>query len=150
MRTPATRAAAVAAGTAGSDIFKLDYGITDALEQANYWSRRRFPWHIDVQPGQDTAFMIGGAVAIVALLLSGFMLTVGAALGVGGGLRSGRNCNQLVDLAHQPVDHAGSLSGERLDGNRTRARAAAANLGGRTGSTGSRDEGVTRICRPIE
>ena len=64
-----------------NEIFKLDYGITDAAEQVNYWSQRWFPWQIDVRAGQDTQFMIGGALTIVALQLAGFMLTLGNALG---------------------------------------------------------------------
>ena len=62
-------------------IFKLDFGIADAAEQVNYWSGRRIPWQIDVQAGQDTTFIIGGAVTIVTLLLAGFTVTSGGAMG---------------------------------------------------------------------
>ncbi len=60
-------------------IFKLDFAITEAAEQLNYWSSRRVPWQIDVQAGQDTAFIIGSAVTMVTLLLAGFMVTHGSA-----------------------------------------------------------------------
>lgn len=64
-----------------SEIFKLDYAIADAVEQVKYWSRRPFPWHVDVQAEQDPQFIIGGAVTIVTLLLAGFMLLLGGAAG---------------------------------------------------------------------
>jgi curved DNA-binding protein CbpA len=64
-----------------NEIFKLNYGITDAAEQVNYWNNRRVPWQIDMRAGQNTAFMIGGAVTVVAMLLAAFMLTLGGAAG---------------------------------------------------------------------
>ncbi len=62
-------------------IFKLDYGITDAAEQISYWSKRWYPWRIDLKAGQSTVFTIGGAVTIVTILLAVFMLTLGGAAG---------------------------------------------------------------------
>lgn len=90
-------------------IFKLDYGITDATEQVNYWSNRRFPWQIEVKAGQSTTFMIGGAITVVALLLAGFMLTLGGAVGwaaafglVGGGVGwwTWRTSLSIVPVGH--------------------------------------------------
>ncbi len=63
------------------EIFKLDYGITDAVEQAKYWSRKRFPWQISLLAGQRISFLIGGAVTIFALLAAGFILALGRGIG---------------------------------------------------------------------
>ncbi len=90
-------------------LFKLDYGIADAVEQINYWSRRRFPWQIDVKAGHDTLFIIGVAVTIVALLLAGFMLTLGGAagwaaafglVGIGTGWWTWRTCLSIMPIAY--------------------------------------------------
>ncbi len=64
-----------------NEIFKLDIRIADAVEQVNYWSRRRFPLHIEVQAGQGRQFIIGGAIAIFALITAGFILALDDGIG---------------------------------------------------------------------
>jgi curved DNA-binding protein CbpA len=90
-----------------NEIFKLDYGIADAVEQVKYWSRRRFPWRIDVPAGQDTQFIIGGAIAIVALLAAGFIFALGGGIdwaatcglvGIGAGWWTWRTCVSIVPV----------------------------------------------------
>ena len=128
-----------------NEIFKLDYEITDAAEQVNYWSQRWFPWQIDVRAGQDTQFMIGGALTIVALLLAGFSNPRQCA-GLGGGLRVGRNRRRRLDVANVHVDYADRAFGGNLDGNHALARVAAAEICRGTGSTGGHHAGERGEC----
>jgi curved DNA-binding protein CbpA len=92
-----------------NEIFKLDYGITDAVDQVNYWSDQRFPLRIEVIAGQDMPFTIGVAITVVALLLTGFMLTLGGAMGwaaafglvgLGTGWWTWRTSLSIVPVAH--------------------------------------------------
>jgi hypothetical protein len=86
-----------------NEIFKLDYGLTDAAEQVKYWSSRRIPWEIVVPSGQKTNLMIGGAVTIIALLLAGFTLALGGIswvacvlVGIGAGWWTWRTCVSVM------------------------------------------------------
>ena len=57
-----------------NEIFKLDYGIIDAVERLKYWRNRHIPWEFDLQAGQGARFMIGGAATLLALVLAGLGL----------------------------------------------------------------------------
>ncbi|MBP7689317.1 MAG: DnaJ domain-containing protein [Thermoflexales bacterium] len=90
-----------------NEIFKLDYGITDAVERLKYWSNRHIPWEFDLQAGQGTKFMIGGAVALIALVLAGFGLWLGSGfrwvascglIGVSVGWWTWRTCVVIVPV----------------------------------------------------
>ncbi len=63
------------------EIFKLDYGITDAVEQAKYWGRKRFPLQISLLAGQRASFIIGSAVTIFALFGTGSILAFSRGIG---------------------------------------------------------------------
>ncbi len=90
-----------------NEIFKLDYGITDAVERLRYWSNRRIPWEFDLQAGQGTKFMLGGAMTIIALVLAGVGLWLGSGfrwtatcglIGVSAGWWTWRTCVLIVPV----------------------------------------------------
>jgi curved DNA-binding protein CbpA len=90
-----------------NEVFKLDYGITDAVERLKYWSNRRVPWEFDLQARQGTKFMLGGAVTIIALVLAGFGLWLGGGfrwvatcglIGVSAGWWTWRTCVLIVPV----------------------------------------------------
>ena len=53
-----------------NEIFKVDYGLTDAMERLKYWNTRRMPWEVSLQCGQRTPFIIGALVTITALVVA--------------------------------------------------------------------------------
>lgn len=61
-----------------NEIFKLDYGITDAVERLKYWRRRRIPWAISLQSGQSTPFILGSVVTFIAFVLAGLGFWLGS------------------------------------------------------------------------
>jgi curved DNA-binding protein CbpA len=63
-----------------NEIFKLDYGITDATERIKYWNNRPLPWDIELLPGQRTPLLLGSAATLMALLVAGFMLASGGGI----------------------------------------------------------------------
>jgi len=72
-----------------NEIFKLDYGITDAVERLRYWRSRPIPWELGLQAGQGTKFIVGGAVTLIAVVLA----TLG--LWLGGGFRWVATCGLI-------------------------------------------------------
>ncbi len=91
-----------------NEIFKLDYGLTDAAEQVKYWSSRRIPWEIVVPSGQGMNLLIGGVVTIIALLLAGFTLALGGGIswvacvlvGIGAGWWTWRTCVSVMPAGY--------------------------------------------------
>lgn len=90
-----------------NEIFKLDYGITDAVERLKYWSSRRIPWEFDLQSGQGFKFLLGGAATLIALALAGLGLWLGSGfrwvascslIGISVGWWTWRTCITIVPV----------------------------------------------------
>lgn len=92
-----------------NEIFKLDYGITDAAERLKYWSRKRIRWEIEVRAGQGPKFVMGITVTIIALVLAGLGLWLGGGaawaavcclIGAGAGWWTWCNCLSVVPVEY--------------------------------------------------